>query len=61
MCKNIILISIILSSFLFSQDDIYTRFGIDTANKIVPKGLSVGEIAPEFNGFDQTCQSNYGF
>jgi len=31
----------------------YAKFGIDTENGIIPKGLKVGDKAPDFTGYDQ--------
>lgn len=32
----------------------YSRFGIDTTENNIPRGLEVGEKAPDFIGYDQT-------
>jgi peroxiredoxin len=45
---------ILFSCSLFGQMPDFDRFGIDTRDNQIPKGLNPGDKAPEFSGYDQT-------
>jgi peroxiredoxin len=38
----------------YAQNINYENFGIDTSQKLIPKGLNPGDKAPDFTGYDQT-------
>jgi peroxiredoxin len=46
--------AVFIMSSVYGQDINYPRFGIETANSHIPKGLKVGDKAPDFTGYDQT-------
>jgi peroxiredoxin len=51
----LIILSILLPASIISGQDInYANFGIETVNSPVPHGLSAGDKAPDFSGYDQT-------
>lgn len=55
-CKKFILIFIAVVSLILSvngQGPDLSKFGIETKDSHVPKGLNVGDKAPDFTGYDQ--------
>ena len=45
------------AAFIYAQDPDYQKYGIDTEKGPIPRGLSVGEKAPDFRGPDQNGKS----
>ena len=50
---KLFLICFLFSGFLIGQEQDYHKYGIDTTKSLAPKGLQIGEKAPEFSGIDQ--------
>jgi peroxiredoxin len=53
--KHILLLFFALSfcTGLYAQDINYEKFGIDTRENLIPRGLKPGDKAPDFTGYDQ--------
>jgi peroxiredoxin len=57
MNKNFLLLLLFVSLFipsLYGQDINYSKYGIETKDNQIPKGLNTGDKAPDFTGYDQT-------
>ncbi len=50
----IILVASLTITVLSGQEINYAKFGIETKDAHIPKGLKVGDKAPDFTGYDQT-------
>ena len=50
---SLVLSFLIACQFIYSQDTNYPKFGIETLNAPVPRGLKPGDKAPSFTGYDQ--------
>jgi peroxiredoxin len=48
------LVASLMPSTLSGQENDLSKYGIETKNSHIPYGLSAGDIAPDFTGYDQT-------
>ncbi|MGD0756853.1 MAG: redoxin domain-containing protein [Bacteroidales bacterium] len=48
-----------LNSVSYGQKISYASFGIDSIKSNIPHGLTVGDKAPDFTGYDQKGKHNY--
>lgn len=56
MNKTITLLAILISVSIVAQSQPYHKFGVDTLQGNIPKGLAISDIAPDFTAKDQSKQ-----